>query len=180
MIDQQWTLFLDRDGIINERIVGDYVRKKEQLIFKKDFLETIRQLRDNFGTIIIVTNQQGIAKGLMSEVDLSIVHQYLLDSLKKIGVTVDAIYYCPHLKESCCNCRKPGTGMAQQAKKDFPYINFNKSMIIGDSLSDVLFGKRCGMMTVLVDEKQPLLHADTAVTPDYYVKNLQELMVLIF
>ena len=179
-MNSQWTLFLDRDGIVNERIVGDYVRRENQFIFREDFLKTIPVFRANFGKIIIVTNQQGVAKGLMSEEDVFTVHQYLLNILHDKGIAIDAIYCCPHLHESGCRCRKPETGMAQQAQKDFPDIDFQKSLMIGDSLSDILFGKRCGMMTALVDASLSPLHLDTVALPDYYVRNLLELTQLIF
>jgi len=180
MIDQQWTLFLDRDGIVNERIVNDYVRQEGQFIFKEDFLETIPVFRANFGKIIIVTNQQGVGKGLMNEEELFSVHKYLLDTLESKDITVEAIYYCPHLQGSGCHCRKPETGMAQQAQKDFPNINLTKSLMIGDSLSDILFGKRCGMLTALVDASLLPLSPNSIAIPDYYVKNLLELNSLIF
>ena len=180
MINQQWTLFLDRDGIINERILGGYVQTKEQFIFKEDFLESIPVFRANFGKIIMVTNQQGIAKEIMNETELQLVHQYLLDVLNSKGIHIDGIYYCPHLQNSDCQCRKPDIGMAQQAQKDFPDIDFKKSLMIGDSMSDILFGKRCGMVTALVDASLSQLPLDTVAVPDYYVRNLLELTSLIF
>jgi len=180
MINQQWTLFLDRDGIINERMVDDYVRNENLFVFKEDFLSAIPAFRANFGKIIIITNQQGIAKGLMSETDLHSVHQYLLDTLHRKSISIDAVYHCPHFQASGCSCRKPNIGMAQQAQKDFPSIDFKKSLMVGDSLSDILFGKRCGMLTALVSDSLHPFHPDTVAIPDYYVKNLSELSSLIF
>jgi histidinol-phosphate phosphatase family protein len=179
-MNPQWTLFLDRDGIINKKITDGYVLNVEQFVFKEDFLQTIPAFRENFGRIIIVTNQQGIAKGLMSETDLQNIHQYLLNTLKNRNITIDAIYCCPHLEESNSYFRKPDIGMAQQAQKEFPEIDFKKSLMIGDSLTDILFGRRCGMLTALVDASLPPLHLKTLVVPDFYVRNLVELTSLIF
>jgi len=103
------------------------------------------------GKIIIVTNQRGIGKGLMTEEDLKEVHERMIDEFKKNEIRIDGIYYCPHdYEKEGCNCRKPAPGMALKAKEDFPEIDFFKSISVGDSLSDIEFGKNLGMLTVLL------------------------------
>jgi len=82
-IDKSWTLFLDRDGVINERIVGDYVRNISQFKFIPGTIEALKILRKIFGRIIIVTNQRGIARGLMTEEDLISIHDYMLNELRQ-------------------------------------------------------------------------------------------------
>ena len=100
--------------------------------------------------MIVVSNQRGIALGLYSEADVAAIHANLQDVLKADGAHVDAFYICPHDKEQC-NCRKPLPGMFEQAQRDFPDINASTSAIIGDSLSDIEFGKRLGMRTVFIE-----------------------------
>ena len=99
-----------------------------------------------------MTNQQGIGKGLMTEEDLDQIHSFLLDKVRQNGGNIDAIYHAPHLEEEASPMRKPGTGMALQAKKDFPEIEFAKSIIIGDSADDMDFGKRTNMVPVMVNQ----------------------------
>lgn len=144
------TLFLDRDGVINVRLPGAYVQVPEQFKFAEGSLEAIAILSAYFARIVIVTNQQGIGKGLMTEEDLSIVHQKMLEGIKAEGGRIDAIFSCPNLVSDNAICRKPNPGMALQAKAMFPEIEFKKSVIVGDSISDMLFGKRLGMKTILV------------------------------
>ena len=127
-VDSIDTLFLDRDGIINYKLEIDYVKNWSEFKFKKDFLHSIADLSSFFSRIIVVTNQQGIGKGLMNTDDLNRIHHKMLESIKAMGVLIDAIYYCPHLEANNCNCRKPRTGMALQAKIDFPTIDFKKSV----------------------------------------------------
>lgn len=152
-IDKSWTLFLDRDGVINRKIEGDYVRTLEQFEFIEGVLDGMKKLTKIFGRTIIITNQRGIGRGLMSEEDLQKIHNYMLAEFKKNGVKIDAIYYCPHdYQKQDCECRKPKVGMALQAKKDFPEIDFSKSIIVGDSREDIELGRKLGMITVYIEQ----------------------------
>lgn len=151
VIDKSWTLFLDRDGVINKKIDGDYVRSWKQFKFLPNVLDALKTLDGIFGKIIIVTNQRGIGIGLMTEEDLKEIHEMMLGKFKRNGIRIDSIYYCPHdYEKEICNCRKPAPGMALQAKKDFPNIDFRRSVSVGDSFSDIEFGKNLGMITVLL------------------------------
>lgn len=179
MIDRQWTLFLDRDGIVNERLPGEYVCTREQFVLKKDFIPAVKILRTLFGKIIVVTNQQGIGKGICPEEAVKDVNRYMEELLLKEGVRLDRIYYCPHLQESGCACRKPNTGMAEWARRDFPEIDFKKSVMVGDSLSDILFGKRNGMYTAFIGDQIPRAGIDSNMMPDYYATDMRELVHLI-
>ena len=149
-IDGSWTLFLDRDGVINKRIVDGYVKSPGEFEFLPGVLDAMHRLSKVFNRIIIVTNQQGIGKGLMSEEELEVIHQYLTDTVHKEGGKIDAIYHAPGLAEEKSAMRKPGIGMALQAKKDFPEIDFKNSIMLGDSAVDMEFGRRAGMVTVMV------------------------------
>ncbi len=155
-IDKSWTLFLDRDGVINHRLIGDYVKTVEEFELLPGVKDALSVFKKVFGRMVIVTNQQGIAKGLMSEQDLSVVHEYFLDLLEKPEYKPSSIYYCPHMADENCVCRKPNIGMATQAKNDYPEIDFNKSIMIGDSPSDIEFGKNAGMYTVFIDSSTQL------------------------
>jgi D-glycero-alpha-D-manno-heptose 1-phosphate guanylyltransferase len=149
-IDNTWSLFLDRDGVINEHRPEDYVKNESEFVWINGSKEAIRELSKIFGRIIVVTNQQGIGKGLMSEYDLEKIHWKMQTELEEIEGKIDRVYYCPHLAQVKPKCRKPETGMAEQAKADFPEIDFSKSIMIGDSSSDIEFGSRLGMITVKV------------------------------
>jgi histidinol-phosphate phosphatase family protein len=155
-IDKTWSLFLDRDGVINKRIVGDYVRTLEDFILLKGVVDSIARFGSVFGRIVVVTNQQGISKGLIQEKDLEIINAFLLKKIPHIS----KIYHCPHLIAEQCLCRKPNTKMALEAQKDFPEINFSKSLMIGDSQSDIDFGKNLGMKTISIGDT--FLNADAA------------------
>ena len=152
-IDKSWTLFLDRDGVINEHRPEDYVKNEAEFVWIDGSKEAIRDLSKLFGRIVVVTNQQGIGKGLMSEYDLEKIHWNMQREVEEIGGKIDRVYYCPHVAQVKPKCRKPETGMAEQAKTDFPEIDFKKSIMIGDSLSDIEFGTRLGMITVKVENE---------------------------
>ena len=148
VVNKSWTLFLDRDGVINKRKIDGYIQSVDEFVFLPGVLETIKQLGKWFGKIIMVTNQQGIGKGLFSEKDLERIHRHMLDEMNKHGGRVDAIYYSPHLATDHSIYRKPEIGMGLQAKAEFPEIDFAKSIIIGDMESDMEFGKRLGMICI--------------------------------
>lgn len=159
-ITQAWTLFLDRDGVINERPMNDYVRTRDGFHFLPGAIKAIHILSSIFSRVILVTNQQGVAKGLMQEKDLEQVHAYMLKEINRADGRIDKIYCCTQLASEKGNCRKPGITMANQAKLDFPEIDFRKSIMVGDTESDILFGKNAGMFTVLISGTEQNHQAD--------------------
>jgi histidinol-phosphate phosphatase family protein len=149
-IDRSWTLFLDRDGVINRRIVGDYVKTREQFEFIPGVPEAIATLSARFGRVIVVTNQQGVGKGLMTDADVNAVHRIMTEEIERAGGRIDAVYYSPHLESDRSFMRKPAPGMALRARRQFPGIVLKKAVMAGDTLSDMIFGKRLGITTVLI------------------------------
>ncbi len=145
-------LFLDRDGVLNKRIDGGYVCKPADLVLLPGVAEAIAILNKHYKYTIVVTNQQGISKGLMNEEELHNVHEKMCQEIAQAGGHIDAIYYCPALKESRSFMRKPNIGMALLAKKEHTEIDFRQSVMVGDAATDMMFGKRCKMQTVLVGE----------------------------
>ncbi len=146
-------LFLDRDGVINTRIPGGYVRQPDEFEWMPGNPEAIAQLRPLFDYFFVVTNQQGIGKGLMTMAELEAVHGHMCAGLEKVSALPDRIYTCPDLKTVPNNCRKPSPKMGLQAKADFPAIDFSRSVMVGDSLSDLEFGHNLGMRNVWVTGK---------------------------
>jgi histidinol-phosphate phosphatase family protein len=147
-IDNTWTLFLDRDGVINNNMDGSYVLNWEQFEFMDGVLETMPKLAKIFPRIIVVTNQQCIAKGLINEDELKEIHQNMMNMIELNGGRIDAVYYAPDKASPQNLLRKPGNGMALMAKNDFPEIDFSKSLMVGDKISDMEFGKSLGMTTI--------------------------------
>ena len=172
-IDQSWTLFLDRDGVINKRIPGDYVRNRQQFSFLDGSLEAIAQLNYIFGLIVVVTNQQGIGKGLMTQTEVDKVHTYLMVKVEEVGGCIEHVYTCPALAEDNSICRKPNPGMALQAKEDFPLIDFSRSVMVGDSISDMEFGINLGMKTVFIETKMDIDSSKIPVV-DYRFSSLRD------
>lgn len=153
-IDKTWTLFLDRDGVLNEEKKDSYIFNREELKIFDYVAESIALLSFIFGKLILVTNQKGIGKGLMTIDDLADIHLFLQESLAKEGGKLNAIYFAPDLASSSPN-RKPNAGMALQAKRDFPAIDFSKSIMVGNRMSDMEFGRNAGMHTVFVATTHP-------------------------
>jgi len=149
-----WTLFLDRDGVINRRIVDDYVKRWEDFEFLPGVLESFPIFAINFKRIFIVTNQQGIGKGLMTNEAVEEVHRKMKTEIELMNCPIDAIYYCPSLAAENSSRRKPNPGMALQAKSEFPEINLKKSIMVGDSPSDIEFGINAGMRTVFIGQRE--------------------------
>jgi D-glycero-D-manno-heptose 1,7-bisphosphate phosphatase len=143
-------LFLDRDGVINYRITGGYVTCWEEFEFLPGVLDAMALLSQEFKRIVVVTNQQGVGKGLMSRSDLEDIHAGMIREIEMAGGRVDAVYYCTDLENEAGNCRKPGSAMGWMAKEKFPEIEFGKSIMAGDSVSDMEFGKNLGMIRVLI------------------------------
>jgi histidinol-phosphate phosphatase family protein len=149
---KEWTLFLDRDGVISRRLPGDYVRSWDEFRFLEGVPEAMTIFSKTFGRIIIVSNQQGVGKGLMSHETLEKIDQRMKEETRNSGGRIDASFYCTHLASENHPDRKPGSGMAIKAKAAFPEIEFPKSVMVGDSPSDMEFGKNLGMVTVFISE----------------------------
>lgn len=147
-IDGSWTLFLDRDGVINRRLVDDYVTSVDEFELIPGVAEALYLMKDTFYKIIVVTNQQGIGKDIMSHDDLRVVHQHMIGLIANAHGSIDQVYYSPDLAYLNSTTRKPAPGMALQAQLDFPYLDFEKSIIVGDSPSDMQFGQNLGMKKV--------------------------------
>ena len=155
-IDPSWTLFLDRDGVINHEKHLDYIHTWDEFRFYPGTKEAIAVFSEKFSHIIVVTNQRGVGKGLMSELDLMQIHNRMLQDTEAGGGRIDAIYYATSLDNNHPE-RKPHTGMALKAKDDFPAIDFSKSIMVGNNLSDMEFGRNAGMHTVFILSTQPNL-----------------------
>jgi D-glycero-D-manno-heptose 1,7-bisphosphate phosphatase len=153
-IRQDWSLFLDRDGVINHDKDADYIRNIHEFHLYEGTLAALEYLSKRFHRIVIVTNQKGVGKGLMTKEDLDAIHGLLLEKVQASGGRIDHIYYCSDLSDDSIN-RKPNPGMAYQAKKDFPDIDFAKSIIVGNRVSDMQFGRNAGMHTVFVATTHP-------------------------
>ena len=163
--DKSWTLFLDRDGVINVRNFHGYITRIQDFEFIEGSKEAIARFSKIFGRIVVVTNQQCIGKGIISEEELNDIHNHMLAEVEQAGGRIDKVYFAPQLAAENSIYRKPKSGMADLAKQDFPEINFEKSVMVGDSLSDMEFGMDKGMRTVYI-------HPETNDTYDFCFKTL--------
>lgn len=150
--DKDWTLFLDRDGVINKEIVGSYVTTTDEFEFCEGAPAAIQLLSEIFGKIVVVTNQRGVGRGLMTIDTLRQIHGEMRSGISAAGGRIDKVYAATAVANDDHN-RKPNTGMALQAREDFPQIDFHKSVMVGNSLSDMEFGKRLAMHTVFLTTK---------------------------
>jgi histidinol-phosphate phosphatase family protein len=152
--DRDWTLFLDRDGVINHEKENDYILNWSEFEFYPGVTEAIRLLSEKFATIVVISNQRGVGRGLMNEKDLLDIQQRMKSEIAKAGGRIDKIYYCtatdPHHFY-----RKPNPGMALQAAKDFPSIDLSKTIMVGNKLSDMQFGRNAGTYTCLFKDNTP-------------------------
>lgn len=160
-------LFLDRDGVINVELSNDYIKTQTEFVFEENALKALELLNSQFDSIYIVTNQRGVGRDIMNLEDLEDIHQYMLHNIRAVGCNINKIYYCTDLKSNSIN-RKPNIGMAFQAKRDFPQIDFALSIMVGNSRSDIEFGKKAGMYTVLVGKKYPSEDKIYKIADKYY------------
>lgn len=168
---EEYTLFLDRDGVINHKLPGEYVTTPEEFRFLPGVLESIPRLRKYFSRIIVITNQQGVGKEIMTIDALSEVHKYMIQEVIAASGFIDAIYFCPDLDGTGSKNRKPETGMAEEAKKDFPEIDFSKTVMVGDSLTDMWFGKKLDITTVYIGSSETAANNKESI--DYVFKSLK-------
>lgn len=149
-VEKGWSLFLDRDGVINQRIPDDYVKLPDEFEFINGVTQAFGIFAGIFNPIIVITNQQGIGRRLMTISQLNLIHEKMRQKITEAGGRIDAVFYSPDLKNTNSFTRKPAVGLGLKARKQFPSINFKQSIMAGDTHSDILFGHRLGMVTVLI------------------------------
>ena len=153
-IDNSWTLFLDRDGVINFERNNDYVKSWEEFKFYDESIKALPLLAAKFTTIVVTTNQKGVGRGIMTEESLQNIHHNMVSKIVKLGGRIDHIFYCTDVDNDSIN-RKPQPGMALQAKEKFPSIDFSKSIMVGNRTSDMEFGRNAGLHTVFLATTHP-------------------------
>lgn len=143
-------LLLDRDGVINQKIDHDYVRSVNNFVFIEGAVDAISELSKFFDYIFVVTNQRGVARGLVSEEALNSIHYYMSNKINESGGKLEKIYTCIHDYADKCDCRKPNIGLFQQIINDYPHVTPTQCIMVGDSHSDLEFGRKIGAKTVLI------------------------------
>jgi histidinol-phosphate phosphatase family protein len=160
-IDSSWTLFIDRDGVVNDEKHDDYIHTWDEFKFYEGVKEAFEIFNKKFGVIVMITNQRGVAKGLTKIEDLQLIHKKMLQEIEMANGRIDRIYYCTDMESEN---RKPNPGMGLQAIKDFPAIDLLKSVMIGNTLSDMKFGRNLGVaITIFLPTTRkdiPLDHED--------------------
>jgi len=156
-LQPQKVVFLDRDGVINQKASeDDYVKDWSEFHFLSGAIEALSLLTQEGYDIYVVTNQRGIARGIMREHDLKAIHDKLKEELEKHGAKIKQIYYCPHGRDRGCECRKPKPGLLFRAASEHN-INLTKAIFIGDDERDLQAGNAAGCTTVLVTPEKNLL-----------------------
>jgi D-glycero-D-manno-heptose 1,7-bisphosphate phosphatase len=173
-------VFLDRDGTINEEV--DYLTSPNDLRLIPGSTDAIREAKNAGFKVFITTNQSGVARGFITEEQLTRIHKTLIEKLQEDNAHLDAIYYCPHHPEigeapyrKDCECRKPNTGMLIRAAKEFN-LDLTKSFVVGDMMIDVQTGNNAGAISILVltgyGQKELELCRHNNVHIDYVAKDL--------
>lgn len=143
-----WTAFLDRDGTINVKAdEGQYIKRPKDLVLLPGAASGVAELNRAGFRVVVVTNQRGVAQGIMSASDLDLVHDRLVDLLSAEGAILDAIYACVH-ETAECDCRKPAPGLLLRAAGDDPSIDLRRAVMVGDAASDIAAGTAAGALTV--------------------------------
>lgn len=152
-------IFLDRDGVTNRRpLKAEYVCKPEDFVWLPGSKEAIKRLNDAGYFVILISNQAGIARGVMTEQDFSNVQSKMSSDLKEIGAHIDAVYFCPHGWDEGCECRKPKPGMLYKAQRDYS-INLTECVLIGDDERDIQTAHNADMKGILVTDEYTLADA---------------------
>jgi D-glycero-D-manno-heptose 1,7-bisphosphate phosphatase len=141
-INSSWTLFIDRDGVINDEKYLDYINSWDEFKFYEGVKDAFEIFNKKFGIIVMITNQRGVSKGLTKLEDLHLIHKNMVEEIENAGGRIDKIYFCTEMESPN---RKPNPGMGLQAIKDFPEIDLAKSIMIGNTLSDMKFGRNLGV-----------------------------------
>jgi histidinol-phosphate phosphatase family protein len=169
---QRRFVLLDRDGtLIVER---HYLSHPRQVELLANTANGLRHMQEMGLGLVVITNQSGIGRGFFDEAQLHRIHQRMNELLEAEGIALDALYYCPHLPEDHCSCRKPRTGLIELASKEFGF-DPKDCFVIGDKACDVELGQRVGGTTFLVCTGYGTQEiANEIINPDYVVDDLWE------
>ena len=171
------TVFLDRDGVINENLDNDYVKRWDEFKFLPKSKEAIKALTEAGWDIIVISNQAGIGKRLMSSQAVGEINANMMAEIGLSGGKIKAVYFCPHTPDAGCECRKPKPGMILRAAREYG-IELPKSYLIGDKITDIQAGAQVGCMTILVKTGKGKEHLEQRiqwpVAPDYIASDLYE------
>ena len=142
------TIFLDRDGVINENR-SDYVKSWQEFRFLAGSREAIARLTQAGHRIIVCSNQAAIARGYTTIETVEDIHRRMMAAIEEVGGAIERVYYCPHGKDEQCGCRKPSPGMLLRARDELG-VDLNDAVFIGDSITDVRAGLAAGVRSILV------------------------------
>lgn len=163
MSQKNKAVFLDRDGVINKNR-DDYVKSIDEFVFLPNVAEAIRILNKMNYLIIIITNQSAINRKIISKADLENIHNYMLENLENTGCRISKIYVCPHKPDENCECRKPKSGLLENAIEDFK-VSVANSWLIGDNITDIQAAEKIGLKSIMIDKDGDIMKA---------VKQIQE------
>ncbi len=170
-------IFLDRDGVINEDR-PDYVKSWEEFSFIPGAIEAIKALTEAKYEMVIVTNQAGIGKGVVSKIAVEEINRRMVGGIEEGGGKILAVYVCPHRPEDACKCRKPKTALFKEAAKKFK-INLKQSFLVGNSLRDIEAGKKIGCSTILILDGKVTEEEIKKAKPKFTAADLKEAVTII-
>lgn len=170
-------VFLDRDGTIN-RDSADYIKDWSEFEFLPRSIEALRKLTIADFTIIVITNQSAIGRGLISVAELENIHSNMKAAVKSVGGEISDIFFCPHMPDHNCGCRKPAPGLVIQAHQKY-HIDLSASVMIGDSARDIESARNAGCgYSILVKtgnyQEARLRLADVNLAADYVAADLYD------
>ncbi len=142
-------VLLDRDGVINRRIISGYVSRWGEFVFLPGALEALRLLNEKNFRVVVVSNQAGVGKGLMSAADLDEVTRRFMAEVEAHGGRIQSVYYCTHRAEEGCECRKPKPGLLRRAQAQH-HFDFERTFLVGDTESDLLAAHAAGCPAIMV------------------------------
>lgn len=165
-------VILDRDGVLNED--PGYVHKTENFKLLPGVIEALNLLKNNF-KFIVISNQSGIGRGYYTEEDFHKFNNHLINELKKYGIKIEKTYFCPHMPEENCDCRKPKLKFIKKAEEEFK-IDVKNSFVIGDHPSDIRLGKNANCKTIYLLTGHGEKHKEEVndIKPNFIANNLLE------
>ncbi len=176
-MSKQKAIFLDRDGTLIEEV--NFLSTVEETKLYSFTIEALKLLRDAGFLFFVTTNQSGVARGYFDADAVNAIHAKIQNELEAEGLQIESFHFCPHFPDEGCKCRKPNTGMIEQAQANFE-IDLSESWMIGDKILDIEMGFNAGTRTALVRTGYGKKHKDELTRqPDVVAENLLEVAKFI-